>query len=125
MLAFPHLLMSRNPLTYADLVSLVELLMGVFVLLSSLGEAILIRGMGLEGGGTLITTKIPLPISNEPFVLGRRKNVAGRATRGRFCFPRLHYLEQRRLPTPVSTPSCSCGGPDLCKSVMGSNHRMS
>lgn len=43
--------MSRNPLIYADLVSLVELLMGVFVLFSSLGEANLIRGMGLEGGG--------------------------------------------------------------------------
>lgn len=51
MLAFPHLLMSRNPLTYADLVSLVEFLTGVFVLFSSLGEAILIRGMDLEGGG--------------------------------------------------------------------------
>lgn len=44
MLAFPHLLMSRNPLTYADLVSLVELLTRAFVLFSSLAEAILIRG---------------------------------------------------------------------------------
>lgn len=125
MLAFPHLLMSRTPLTYADLVSLVELLTGAFVLFSSLGEAILIRGMGLEGGGTLVTTKIPLPISNETFVLGRRKNMAGRGTRGQFRFPRLHYLEQCQLPTPVSTPSCTCGGSDLCKSVMGSNRRMS
>lgn len=101
------------------------------MLFSSLGKAILIRGMDLEGGGTLFTTKIPLPVSNEPFVLGRRKNKeeygrqGNKGAGGNFLFPGSTTLEQCRFPIPVFTPSCSCGGPDLCKSIMESNRRMS
>lgn len=90
------------------------------------GRGHLDTGVGLEGGGILVTTKIPLPITHEPFIFGGRKHVVVRGARGQLGFLRLHSLpEQGPHLTPISTPSCPRGGPDLCKPVMESNHRVS